>query len=395
MTQRIEAEINPQLLVWARKSVGMATSGVAKKLKTSEQKISDWERGIIKPSIPQLRKLARLYKRPIAIFFLPEPPLTFDAMKDFRKVFDVELLPQSPALFVEIRRAHYKREIALELANEINEEITPLTDSISSSDNNEVISDKVRKSLAIDIKKQFSWKDNYEAYNNWKEAIESKGVLVFQTIHTSRIKVGEMRGFSISQDKLPVIVINSKDSIRGKIFTLLHEFVHLLLRNAGICDLAIYEKPTTEEERVETFCNMIAGGVLVPTEILLREDVVLKQSSKESWSLDGLDFLSKKYSVSHEVILRRLLILNKTTQKFYEQKREEFLRHYKKLEEGTFEGAPPYYRLVIRNNGSNFIKLVLNAYYQEIINTSQLADYLGMKLKHLHKIENTIYGYTT
>lgn len=394
MTQRIEAEINPQLLVWARKSMGMAISEVAIKMKISEQKISDFETGANKPSIPQLRKLAKFYKRPIAIFFLPEPPLTFDSMKDFRKVFDIELLQQSPALSLEIRRAHYKREIALELANEINEEIQTFTDSIAMSEDYETISNEVRKSLSVDIEKQFSWKDNYEAYNSWKAVIESKGVLVFQTNHTSRIKVGEMRGFSISQKKLPVIVINSKDSIRGKIFTLMHEYVHLLLHNAGICDLANYEKPATDEEKIETFCNMVAGGVLVPSNYLLNEDVVRKQRSRESWKFEDLDLLSKRYYISHEVILRRLLILNRTTQKFYEQKREQFLRHYKKLEEEVSEGAPPYYRLVIRNNGVSFIKLVLNAYYQEAINTSQLADYLGMKLKHLHQIENTIYGYT-
>lgn len=393
MPQRIEAEINPQLLIWARKSVGIVTLEVAKKLKVSEQKISNWESGISKPSIPQLRKLAKLYKRPIAIFFLPKPPLTFDAMKDFRRQFDVELLLQSPALSVEIRRAHYKREIALELANEINEEIKLFTDSIRVSEDYDKISKEIRKSLAIDIDKQFGWEGNYEAYNDWKEAIESKGVLVFQTTHTSRIKVGEMRGFSISEEKLPVIVINSKDSIRGKIFTLIHEYVHLILHNAGICDLAIYEEPSTDEEKVETFCNMIAGGVLVPSEYLLNEEVVRKQNSKESWTFEDLDFLSKRYSVSQEVMLRRLLIVNKTTKKFYEQKREEFYKHYKKLDEEISRGAPPYYRLVIRNNGINFIKLVLNAYYQEAINTSQLADYLGMKLKHLHKVENTIYGY--
>lgn len=393
MSQRIEAEINPQLLVWARESVGMATSDVSKKLKTSEQRISEWESGNIKPSIPQLRKIAKLYKRPIAIFFLPEPPLKFDAMKDFRRLFDIELLPQSPALSVEIRRANYKREIALELADEVNEKIKLFADSISMSEDYDKISKEVRDSLNIDIEKQFSWKDNYEAYNTWKESVESKGVLVFQTAHTSRIKVGEMRGFSISQEKLPVIVINSKDSIKGKIFTLMHEYVHLLLHNAGICDLTIYEKPSSDEEKVETFCNMIAGGVLVPSEFLLKEVVVRKQTSKESWTIEDLDFLSKRYSVSHEVILRRLVIINKTTKNFYEQKREEFYKYYKKLDEEISGGAPPYYRLVIRNNGISFIKLVLSAYYQEAINTSQLADYLGMKLKHLQKVESTIYGY--
>lgn len=393
MPKGIEANINPKLLIWARDSIGLNVSDVSKKMKFSEQKILDWESGKSKPSVPQLRKLANLYKRPIAIFFLPKPPLTFDAMKDFRKVSELGLIIKpSPALFIEIRRANYKREVALELAKEINEEIPLLEESIDLSNDYDSISNRVRHLLKINIEEQFSWKDNYLAYKTWKEIIEEKGVLVFQTSHTSRIKVGEMRGFSISEEKLPVIMINSQDSTRGKIFTLLHEFIHILLHKAGICDLAIYDNPITEEERIETFCNMIAGGILVPTSAILNEEVVQKQTSKESWTFNEIDTLSKKFSVSHEVILRRLLILDKTTSRFYKKKRSELLSHYKKLDEGIRSGIPPYYRLIIRNNGLSYIKLVLNAYYQEAINTSQLSDYLGMKLKHLPKIENTIYG---
>ena len=71
MPKGIEANINPKLLIWARDSIGPNVSDVSKKMKFSEQKILDWESGKSKPSVPQLRKLANLYKRPIAIFFLP------------------------------------------------------------------------------------------------------------------------------------------------------------------------------------------------------------------------------------------------------------------------------------------------------------------------------------
>jgi hypothetical protein len=40
-----------------------------------------WEDGADRPSIAQVRELGEIYKRPLAVFFLPQPPLGFRAMK--------------------------------------------------------------------------------------------------------------------------------------------------------------------------------------------------------------------------------------------------------------------------------------------------------------------------
>jgi hypothetical protein len=37
-------------------------------------------------SLARLRDLARVYKRPLAVFYLPERPREFDAMRDSRRV---------------------------------------------------------------------------------------------------------------------------------------------------------------------------------------------------------------------------------------------------------------------------------------------------------------------
>ena len=47
----------------------------------------------------------------------------------------------------------------------------------------------------------------------------------------------EMRGLAVSSDSLPVIVVNATDSPRGQVFTLAHEFIHLLLHQSGLCNL--------------------------------------------------------------------------------------------------------------------------------------------------------------
>ncbi|MGZ9034940.1 MAG: ImmA/IrrE family metallo-endopeptidase [Rhodospirillales bacterium] len=71
------------------------------------------------------------------------------------------------------------------------------------------------------------------------------GVLVFQA---TRVEMDEVRGFSIAEPVLPVIVVNRKDAPSGRTFSLLHEFTHLLLRRSGICD---FDESATRAPREE------------------------------------------------------------------------------------------------------------------------------------------------
>ena len=57
---------------------------------------------------------------------------------------------------------------------------------------------------------------------------------MFQSI---TVELASMRGFSITEFPLPVIVVNRKDMLKARVFTMLHEFVHLLLHIGGTCDL--------------------------------------------------------------------------------------------------------------------------------------------------------------
>jgi transcriptional regulator with XRE-family HTH domain len=166
MPNRIEAEINPKLLLWARNSIGLPIDDLAKKINTSTQKVEEWETGLSKPTINQLRNIAKVLKRPIAIFYLPEPPKTFDAMKDFRKIADFEHISQSPSIFVEIRRAHYKRDIALELIQDMGENYNLFKETISLSNNYETVAKEIRTTLSISYETQKKWKDTYDAFNS-------------------------------------------------------------------------------------------------------------------------------------------------------------------------------------------------------------------------------------
>lgn len=86
-------------------------------------------------------------------------------------------------------------------------------------------------------------------------------VLVLQV---QAISVLEMRGFSISGDVLPVVVLNGGDPPRGRIFTLMHEFAHVLLSAAGVCDVLPRRAIRAPADEVEVFCNRVAAAILMP-----------------------------------------------------------------------------------------------------------------------------------
>jgi transcriptional regulator with XRE-family HTH domain len=91
--------IQPKILEWARNKAGYSLEAVAQKLKREPSVIADWESGKSTPTYAQLERLAYdLYKRPLALFFLPEPPQEQAFQPDFPAISDVELETLSPGI---------------------------------------------------------------------------------------------------------------------------------------------------------------------------------------------------------------------------------------------------------------------------------------------------------
>lgn len=384
-SKRVEATVKPELLVWARESAGYSVEEAAQKAQVKAEQLAAWETGERRPTINQLRTLARVYKRPLAVFYLSRVPKKFTVMHDFRRLPGQVAGVESPELRLEIRRAMYRRQVALDL-HALRGLTPPAFDMHAAlAEDPEAVAARARERLGITYEAQTAWRDHYEALNAWRAAIEERGVLVFQA---SGVEVAEMRGFSLAKQPLPAVVVNIKDSPRGRTFSMLHEFVHLMLHEEGLCDLSEHGSMRPEDRKVEIFCNRAAAATLMPKETLLSELVVRSHRSGPVWADEELRQLSRRYEVSQEAMLRRLLTLGRTTQEFYQAKREEFLEQYKEREEGF---APPF-RKAIAAAGPGYVRLVLDSYYREHITASDLAEFLGVRLKHMPKIEEAVFG---
>ncbi len=383
------ALVRPDLLVWARESIGFTVEEAAAKLRQPAERLLAWESGAGRPTIAQLRTAASVYKRPLAVFYLSEPPRTFQVMRDFRRLpSDHQAGAYSPELHLAIRTVRARREVALDLLREVGDDPSIPSVPAGSAESVVDLAKAARALLGVPLEKQLGWRDKYKALRGWITALEDLGVLVFQT---SLVDLSEMRGFSISDPPLAVVVANAKDSPRGRVFTLLHELVHILLNDGGLCDLRDAKGAhLSAERRTEVFCNQVAAEVLVPTAALLEDIEPDERRGARAWSEDELARLSLRYSVSREVVLRRLLTLGLTTERFYRQKRAEYLEAYAR--QSPTSGRPSYHRIRVRDLGHAYLGIVLDAYYREAINSADLSEYLGVKLKHIPRLEQEAFG---
>ncbi len=388
----VKAIIKAELLVWAREESGLGLEEAARKIGIPSERLADWETGAQKPTIAQLRKVSEVYKRPLAVFYLPEVPRRFRVMQDFRRLPGEVAGMYSPKFRLEMRNAEQRRDLAVELYQEVGEEPPRFTLQANLGDDPEDVGFAIRRALQIAVAQQQSWREARIAFNAWRQHIEAVGVLVFQAVD---IPLTEMRGFSIAADVLPVVAANRKDSYAGRAFSLLHELTHLMLHSSGICDLDEEAYRPPEEQRIEVFCNRVAGAALLPRDLLLHDSIVAgAPAGRIDWGDESLEVLARRFAVSREVVLRRLLIAGRTTEAFYAATRQRFLAEYRAREErarqaeGEFRRNMPYE--TVGHFGPTFVRLVLNTYYQRRITLNDVSAYLGVSLKHIPGVERVV-----
>lgn len=365
----ITAQVKPELLSWARDSAKVTVADAAKAAHVSIERVTAWEDpdDSDRPTLGQLRHLAEKYRYPLAVFFLPEPPRDFAPLRDFRRIPDTPEGNLSPNLAYHIRSAYERRELALELSEDLREPAPTVPIRAHVEESAEEVGARIRKFLGVDEDSQ--QKASRQAFDFWRRRLEEHGVLVF-VISGPHYAVGleEMRGFAIAKAELPVIVVNGKDySAGGKAFTLLHEFVHVLLGESAISNGASSDAIlTVEEQRVERFCVAVAAATLMPRHVLMQFDEITTPGER-SWSDEELRPIAQRFGVSREALLLRFVTIGRASWSFYMDQRPRFREEYRKSAE---ERAKDKKSVSIKRpvmlmswNGRGFTQLVLRSYY--------------------------------
>jgi Zn-dependent peptidase ImmA (M78 family)/transcriptional regulator with XRE-family HTH domain len=369
MTRSAPSLARAEMLSWARAACRMSAEVVAEKLGVAVVRVHAWESGAEAPTIPQLRRLAEVYKRPLAFFFLPRPPQEPEMLVEYRQRSPTNAM--TPELYNELRSAHARRGLAVELAETLNE-IPRRFQSVARLDEEpEVVGQRIREELGVGLTEQTASenRDEYSSLRLWRTAVENRGVLVFQM---QGVPTTVTRGFSIPAEIYPVIALNPNDALNGRVFTLIHEYVHLALHTGGPCG--------TAANGIESFCDRVAGAVLLPR-------AAIWASAEEIGPLDAsaIARLARWYGVSEFAVVTRLRRVGLLSE-------AEYAAHARRLRgrrgggERESGGGPSFYRVQVTRLGRPFIRLLLHAFKLDALSQRDLGAHLNVRVSSLEKL---------
>lgn len=389
MAKSVQALVERSVLRWARESIGLVPVAAARKIGVPDDRVAAWESGEATPTVAQLRKAAEAYKRPLAVFFLPEPPEGFDVMRDFRLLADTEGSAWSPELHAEYRRALDQRDSTLDLA-ELDESPIPSDWKIDLGRENdpEQIASQIRERLLLVSPLEYprGSATKYDHLNFWTAALEQAGVLVLAT-SGGQVRVNEMRAFSLYFDSVPVIMVNGSDSVRGRLYSLLHEYAHLVLHTGGLCDVVTDANTYSVDRSLEAKCNAVAAAALLPRDRTLTvAESIQKQPGFEGWTYPSLRDAAAPFGVSAEAFLRRLLTLGVVSRTFYQSRREDFLSSYER-EESHLPSGGNWYRNRARDLGKGFVRRIADARRRRVIDSYTAATFLNVKVDQIERLD--------
>lgn len=374
-----ELPVTPQVLRWAREVAGYSPDEVATRLeqvskKITSETVASWESGESLPRLTALRKLAQIYKRPMAVFFLQKPPVEPPPPKNFRLLAAGDKRSLSPETLLAVRTARRLHDLAREVSDELGyglEADLPHVDL--SADPVQLAADE-RVRLGAVFEEQLKFKDAYKALWYWRDLVEDAGCFVFQLPYPTE----DARAFSEFHDDAPLIVLSTKDEGVGRVFSLFHEYAHLLLRAGGICPSFRLDYLSSVEGQIEQFCNAFAGSFLVPA-VQLELAVEDHPDPTEERALVSLSY---KFGVGKHVILRRFLDLGWVDQAYYRQKTADWAKDWALKKKQT--GGPMRQEVKsISQRGRRFSSLIVEAADRGLIAPPTLYEGLGVRTKYL------------
>lgn len=388
-----KAYITPNVLKWARESARMTEETAAAKVSVKVDRLKEWEAGTSQPTIKQAQKLAKAYKRPFALFFLPEIPRDFQLLQDFRKSGSKSLTTSS--IFI-IREIQQKQAWISDVYSENQEEKLDFVGRFSIEDDPQSVAKDILDTLKINPALYKT--DN--PIKEWIDAAESNGIFVSRTsfIH-SRLKLDseELQGFAIADAHAPFVFVNSDDWNAPQLFTLVHELAHIWIAETGISnEIEPDLKQKDKFHPVELFCNEVAANALMPKEIILNFDSASFNNSKDVFKV------AKQLGVSSFALLVRALNLNIISLPIYQKLKKQadidFAEYLKreaekkaKQKEKDKQGGPNYFLLQLNRNSRLFTQTVLDAFRGGFIEPTLASNLLNVQVNKFSKLESQLY----
>ena len=391
------SSINPEILVWARETAGLALEEAAKKLgfqtsnsSSAAEKLKSLENGVKPPTRAQLLKMADQYRRPLLTFYLSKPPAKGDRGADFRTL-PADTSNVEDALLDALLRDVRARQSMVRAVLEDEEEAESLTfvGSHRLEDGQPAVLESLKKLLDLELAEFRDQRNPSTAFDLLRSSAERAGVYVLIKgdlgNYQTAIDTKTYRGFSIADGVAPFVVINDQDARPAWSFTLLHEMVHLLLGETGV------GSASTDSER-ERFCDAVAGEYLLPQEELAGFSInVISDHGALSERISGI---ANQLNVSRTMVAYNALTFRLINQGTFDKLRAEFYQQWRNERERARtharnqETGPSFYVVRRHRLGHRITDLVRRMVAGDVLSTSKAARILGVKARQVQPLLN-------
>jgi Zn-dependent peptidase ImmA (M78 family) len=290
----IEIPISGTVLAWALGEAGLTENHVADALGVAPQTVADWILEKSKPSKGQFDRLARLVGCQPSFLLLPEPPPASESLARLRTLSGGPQDQHEPAIedLNAIKLARGFQRVARWI---LEQQPSPAPDLPPASiyGDPEAFAEHLHMWLGWTTSDQFGLED-YQVAKALRACIEAKGVIALAlTMGTHGY-----RGFSLPDEKAPVIAVNTRDDIRARSISYIHELTHICIKNSSLC----YQSPDT---KIERWCDYVAGSFLAPRTELQRY-VQVRLQVKQITNYEQVKQIANRFRISIRATAVRL-----------------------------------------------------------------------------------------
>lgn len=353
------------LLAYIRQS-NIPIEILREKIKNIDQIIS----GEIAPTFTQLSNIAKTINVPTGLLLLDKHIDGRKIKLQFRTLHSEHLEEMSSELRDTILDMQEKQDF---LKEEVESEC-PFVGLFTAQDDDEKVIQTIHHYLGTKIAKE-RFKDYRKKMNNLGVFIFLNGKVKDNTRRLLNLK--EFRGFVLSDKRAALIFINQTDSSAGKLFTLIHEFVHLIFDDSDL----LTNHDFTSHTKLEAKINRITAEILLPQQLLA--ELFDNYHNLE----DNLASISKRFEVSKFVVLRRLFDLKYISREVYISMNHQLEQEFMKLQknDSNSSGGNYYNNLKFRMD-RHFVHYVDNAVKQNRISYTDAFLIVGVGYKGYHQL---------
>ena len=366
----------PSVIAWTIRESGYSLTALATLLDRPQAELEGWIKG--EPvELHDLEALAKAVDRPLAAFFLPEPPESTGPLVKFRSLSSVKGRALNPEERRRIREATRLQEILSWIAREMRES-SPDVPHFSTKRDASECGESLRLRLGVSLSTQFAWRSPSEAFGGWREAIEAAGVTVLM------FPMGEeaCRGFSVWDDSAPLVAVNTAWLPEARLFTLFHELAHLATRTNSACAEDVSLKSSNAGDKTERWCERVAAAALMPADAIERalRDTTASQSHGDV-DLSTVSKIAAQFRVSRRAAALRLIECQKASWSLFRAipPRSDQQR--------VAGGGSGFTRIELRRlrYGRRTMTTFREALRHDIIGAADVVDHLGLSADALRK----------